>query len=527
MAFYPAMMDDRSRFWRYRSQWLKLGLLMLVFGGLLFLGLFQERQRIVKEQFQWLASHARMIDQNIARQIEGVDSALTAALRDVDQLHDRGADYQSLNSRLDVLSDVMPGVRTITVLDSAGDALASSRENLVGRNFSHRSYFTQAMQLADPQVVMLSPPFLTLLNVYSMNLTRVSVKAPGQVDMMATATLDPEFFKVLLSSVLFADDVSVEIIYSDGTLALRYPESPDSLGINQNWSGSVYSRFVTAGGVEQTLEGRTAPGGDEVWVALRSMKKDPLSPTGTMIVAVARDPVQALSTWQYLVRIAVAIWLTTLIASVILLLVYQERQARLSSLQEEKEEIRRQAELQIRQMAFYDDLTQLPNRRLFLERLDQVRASGARHGWHSALLFLDIDGFKKVNDTYGHEQGDRLLQEVARRLQAEIRREDTAARLAGDEFVVMLPELAGDLEQACRAAETVAQKILESLSQQYVFGAVSHRCTGSLGITLFGEGDDSIDEIIKRADRAMYAAKAAGRNTYRIEQSITHHASVQ
>jgi diguanylate cyclase (GGDEF)-like protein/PAS domain S-box-containing protein len=176
----------------------------------------------------------------------------------------------------------------------------------------------------------------------------------------------------------------------------------------------------------------------------------------------------------------------------------------------------KEAENQIKHLAFYDPLTGLPNRRLLMDRLAQALSSGARHHRNGALLFVDLDDFKTINDTLGHYQGDLLLEQVAQRLSTCIREGDTVARLGGDEFVVMLEDLSEDALVAATQAEAVGEKILFTLNQMYRLGLCEHHSTPSIGITLFGDDPhESIDEPLKRADLAMYQAKAAGRNTLR------------
>lgn len=188
------------------------------------------------------------------------------------------------------------------------------------------------------------------------------------------------------------------------------------------------------------------------------------------------------------------------------------------------------AEEQIQRLAFYDPLTNLPNRRLFLDRFDQALAAALRNQGLGALMFLDLDQFKGLNDRYGHIMGDELLVEVARRLCLCLRGVDTVARLGGDEFVVMLQNLEGaegqeaSPAQAARLAEGVAEKIRITLAEPYLLTprgesggeqVVRYCCTASIGICLFDGDSPGRDELIRRADVAMYAAKSAGRNTVR------------
>jgi len=176
---------------------------------------------------------------------------------------------------------------------------------------------------------------------------------------------------------------------------------------------------------------------------------------------------------------------------------------------------RKVAEEKIKSLAFYDHLTELPNRRLLLDRLQQAMASSARSGRAGALLFIDLDNFKALNDTLGHDVGDLLLQQAAQRLVACVREGDSVARLGGDEFVVMLEELDEDNLDAAAQTEAIGEKILAILSKPYQLAGHECRSTSSIGATLFGGHRESIEELMKQADIAMYQAKKAGRNILR------------
>lgn len=168
---------------------------------------------------------------------------------------------------------------------------------------------------------------------------------------------------------------------------------------------------------------------------------------------------------------------------------------------------------QINRLAFYDPLTGLPNRRLLFDRLRHALAQSSRHQQEGALLFIDLDNFKDLNDTCGHDMGDQLLIQVARRLSSHVRAEDTLARLGGDEFVLMLEGLHPEHEACIQQIETVANKILQALAAPYLLPGHSYTSTASIGVALFSEAHSTVDEVLKRADLAMYQAKSAGRNT--------------
>jgi len=174
--------------------------------------------------------------------------------------------------------------------------------------------------------------------------------------------------------------------------------------------------------------------------------------------------------------------------------------------------LRKKADEEIWNLAFFDPLTRLPNRRLLLDRLAQALTASARHRRCGALLFIDLDNFKAINDTLGHDKGDQLLQQTALRLSACVRKGDTVARLGGDEFVVMLGDLSEDQHEAAAQIEIVGSNILATLNQAYSLGGHEVHSTPSIGMTSFSEGKDSVDELLRRADLAMYQGKASGRN---------------
>ncbi len=175
----------------------------------------------------------------------------------------------------------------------------------------------------------------------------------------------------------------------------------------------------------------------------------------------------------------------------------------------------RAARQEIRRLAFYDPLTDLPNRRLLQDRLEHALRATARNQHHGALMLIDMDNFKSLNDTLGHDKGDLMLQEVARRLLACMRGSDTVARLGGDEFVVLVDDMGPQRELAILHATAVAEKVVQALARPYDIAGHVHSSSTSVGIALFGHDALSAEETLKRSDVAMYQAKAAGRNTLR------------
>jgi diguanylate cyclase (GGDEF)-like protein len=198
----------------------------------------------------------------------------------------------------------------------------------------------------------------------------------------------------------------------------------------------------------------------------------------------------------------------------------QNRQRTMATISAQKEDLER-ALAEIEQLAFYDVLTQLPNRRLFMDRLEQARAESRRNGRYAALLFIDMDNFKSLNDRHGHNAGDALLCQVALRLQDSLRQTDTIARFGGDEFAILLGSLDEDPACARHNTQAVADKIVESLACPYLLeistgehpaSLIEHQSTASIGVVLFLGQTEDVRALLIAADKAMYAVKAAGGN---------------
>lgn len=182
----------------------------------------------------------------------------------------------------------------------------------------------------------------------------------------------------------------------------------------------------------------------------------------------------------------------------------------------------KEAEAVIRHLAYYDTLTNLPNRRLLHDRITQAQLGSLRSGHHVALVFLDLDNFKILNDTRGHDVGDLLLVEMARRIQANVRGGDTVARLGGDEFVLIFEDLSIDAAVAATQVAQMGEKIRQAIAMPCDLAGISFQCTASFGVALTRGQDDSVTTLLKNADLAMYKAKGAGRDTVRFFRSANN-----
>ena len=181
------------------------------------------------------------------------------------------------------------------------------------------------------------------------------------------------------------------------------------------------------------------------------------------------------------------------------------------------------AENEMKELAFYDPLTMLPNRRLMLDRINQGIAASGRSQQYYALMFIDLDHFKALNDSLGHDIGDLMLQAISQRLSVCVREGDTVARIGGDEFMVMLENLSKSAKNSSSLAVSVGNKILSAIDKPFQLAGHDCRCSASIGLTIFTGHSYSVDELKKQADIAMYQAKAAGRNMLRIFKIDSHY----
>jgi len=199
------------------------------------------------------------------------------------------------------------------------------------------------------------------------------------------------------------------------------------------------------------------------------------------------------------------------VATVLILVVIVVRQTSLLS----DSELLLNAEKKIHNLAYYDPLTQLPNRRQVTEKLEQAIFSAKRHQTYGAVFCIDVDNFKNLNDSKGHEMGDALLIAISGRMKAHLAEGDMVARSGGDEFVVVLTNLSDEHSQAALHAESIAERLVRVIRSPFQIVNTEHHSSISIGITLFGADSESSDEILKRADNAMYQAKSAGKNTWK------------
>ena len=724
--------------------WLLLALCLAGLGAYLAVKLAREHAQIAAQELERLTIQSRVVEDNLTRQLDAINLALESVVAELPYWA-RQADGQDVAiRRLKSMEASMPAVRTLLVLDAQGTVILSSRAELMRRNFSQRDYFQAPLRSLNVQALHVSAPFKSVLNVFSLALTRTVLDASGQFGGVVVASVEPIDIEILLNSVRYADDMRSMLVHGDGKVFVIAPQNPAVLGKDLSDAGSFLSQHLRRGRAVSSFSGTAYATGDQRLPVLRTIQPQALAMDKPLVIVVSRELDALFAPWQRDVRnqllafgllallSSLGLWfyrhqhlqhrmsqqrlkLATEAAGVgiwefdlksrryhwdsamfalyglnprrvnernddwhELLLpgelvrikaatraVLRQRQAfnltfqirrqdgelrfmrnratlhrdelgapsRLIGTAEDVTErklreadlrvaaaafecqesimvtdasqtilrvnhaftalfgfstldavgmtprivqsgrhdpayyvamwdsiarsgawqgeiwdrrkngehfpvwlsitavsgdddgavshyvathtdltLRKAAEVEIQQLAYYDPLTGLPNRRLLQDRLHQAMSHAKRERGRLALLFLDLDKFKPVNDAFGHAAGDELLQAVAQRLQACVRESDTVARVGGDEFVLLLPGI-----EAAVDASAVARKIHDALRAPFT---LSHgqgvRMSASTGIAVYPEHGSDETELTQRADAAMYEAKAGGRDRYAV-----------
>ncbi len=739
---------------RYKIEWALLGFVVLILGVLIGYGFYREHADIAARERDRLQAQAQVIDENLGHQLKGMNDALANVLNEFPP-GAAGSKHPETSRYLKTLTGAMPGVRTMSILDAQGTVLAASRERLAGQNFAYREYFTTPRARPEPGMLYVSTPFRTVETaVFSLNVGRVAIGSKGEFAGIVIATLDPDYFKVVLRSVLYAPDMTAYLVHADGKVFAAMPANESPLGKDLSMPGSNFSQFQEGGQAAAPMMGIDYTTGEQRMRALRAIRPAELKMDKPLVISVGRNVSAVFAPWRGEVianggfyglfaalagaglyfsqrrrksfhsaklqseqalresearlrfhtdnsllaivecdarfvvtrwagtagtmfgwsleetigkpivdlriffeediaqvqeaiqrfasgeqrhaafvsrsctkdgKVIVCEWYNTVLndsdgrlVSVMSQVVdITERRRAEQDLRDSAEKLRmfadnvpamtvsydehlrcrfvnrrfaeffgltvettlgmhlrevvgektyheiqghyervlqghpvtyhrthtrqdgqsceleikllphldgqgailgcfsvaaditehKLAEERFQRKAHHDSLTDLPNRLLFNDRLDQAISVAKRSSRQFALLYLDLDRFKAVNDTLGHAAGDELLKAVAARIRHQVRESDTVARVGGDEFTVILPDFARREE-----AEAVAGKIVAALGLPFPLGGVAQSIEigTSIGIAVYpGDGQDA-DALVISADAAMYSAKRMG-----------------
>jgi signal transduction histidine kinase/CheY-like chemotaxis protein len=291
---------------RHRRQWLLLAAGILGLAALLSWGLAQQRSALLEDEGRRLGEQAGVVERSLARKLRSTQQMLDP-LTAGRPLGPTPGEPAAMNAMLRALAEVHAGVRTISVVDAEGRVFASNRDELVGTRFAaERDYFKAARSGNDVTLLYLSAPFRTAAGVHAMNATRVMQDAQGRFAGVVTATLDPDDFSLLLSSVNFAPDMWSAVAHETGPLVMASPPHPDLDGVNLNTPGSMFARHLAAGGEPTLLRDRMAPDGEVRLIAQRTVREPAVRTDHALVVAVSRSEAAVLSGWYRLAAGAAA-----------------------------------------------------------------------------------------------------------------------------------------------------------------------------------------------------------------------------
>ncbi len=430
-----------------------------------------------------------------------------------------GARKRELHALLKSLVENAPEIAVMHVSNAQGSYIYSSLDVVPAINIGDRDYFKRQQNDAAAGLVI-SPPLISrTTGKWTLVLSRRIDLEDGSFAGIVNVILNLDYFQQFYRTFNLGAHGVVAMYDREYHLSARYPPSEEMMGkvipigvksyIDKGDTFGIYHVTTSLDGVQRQM-------------GFRQVKDLPL-----YVFAGLGDD-------DYLARWHQHVWEYSTGALIFGLVVigFVFRQWRAEEALHDSEIKSRYAEEQINNLAFYDPLTGLPNRRLLHDRLQHALDSSGRSGKEGALLFMDLDNFKNLNDTLGHDIGDLLLQQVAKRVELTVRKGDTVARLGGDEFVVILEGLSEKSIEAAAQTETVGEKIIAAFKQTFQLGMHERHSTPSIGATLFKGQSQTIEEIIKQADIAMYQAKKSGRNMLRffdpkMQESINTRASLE
>jgi len=379
------------------AQWLELGMALIILGGAIAFNLYLEHGRAATREQDRLAVQARVIAENMERHLASASRALEGVRSDF--LHWK--ESSGLQLRLKAITNAMPGIRTMSVLDAEGTIFASNRPELIGNNFSYRDYFQAAQQHPNPDMLYVSPPFKTVLGASAINLTRVISGPRGEFAGIVTATLDPEYFRTLMASVLYAPDMWDAIGHGDGLLFLMVPEREGLQGMSLAQPGSLFSQHRDSGQVATVLSGRVYATREVRIMAQRTVHPDTLKMDKPLVVAVSRDLGMVFQPWRHDALMQAGLFVLIAVISLVGLYAFQghqrkfERQAAeaAAALQQSAERLQLATEASGVGVWDYDLVTKalVWNDAMYgIYGIDRAAVSSLYEAWHNSVLPEDM-----------------------------------------------------------------------------------------------------------------------------------------
>jgi diguanylate cyclase (GGDEF)-like protein len=484
-------------------------LLSLTASGLYWWQLFSAENQLRSETIAQAELRARQLNGSVADQVDILIRYVDFAAQELAESYEPGKSRGFVNQANKIALRFPPhSLLQIAVIDDKG-FLAVSSLGVKGKVFlGDRDHFRIHANSEKQRLFISAPVFGRVSKQWTIQFTR-PIWRNGRFAGVVVFSLSPEYLHKTLAAVALASDDSISIIRESGEYLARNQGIEKALGqsvtSNRGFLGPDAaprgsfrdaSKFDKILRLYQWQRLSEAP----VIVILGISEETLLKPVEEIIAQNRRQAGAAMT----------ILWLFTFGAVALLLRLNAQQNVIVESAR------------QVQHLAFYDSLTDLPNRRLLIDRLRQSLAVQKRNLWFGAVIFIDLDNFKQLNDRHGHAVGDLLLIQTADRLRGCVREMDTVARFGGDEFVMIINELEIDKAKSRLLAGSIAEKIRTALSKPFVLNAqgpgkdgktVEHLCSASIGVAVFNSGDGNEDDILNWADHAMYRAKEAGKNT--------------
>ncbi|MBF0563263.1 MAG: EAL domain-containing protein, partial [Alphaproteobacteria bacterium] len=483
-----------------RRAWLFAIGLVLSQAALLAWDLEREYRRTLDTEYARLADAARLADDNISGSLRTID----LLLRDVgEELERHGPAKAAVMSEYMVTrARAFPEVTTVVVTNADGIITATTRPEILGWAVRDRPYYAMVRDAADRDRTFFTPlTFAKPTNVYVIFVSRALPSRDGQWAGIVSVTLDIRMFDALLASIRPGDTSSaMAFVGKDGRVISRVPEPERFVGLDIT-KGPHFAEHVASGRKLSFHRSVTRTDGVEKISAVRTVAD------GSFVLMVTRPVAEALAPWRDEVMnqgIGFLVLSIAVLSLTGLAIRHHRREVDAKALAEAAQE-------RIEFLAYHDALTGLPNRALAEDRMKVAMAYADRSNSQLAVLLFDLDNFKTINDTFGHQFGDDLLKKVADRLAGSVRTTDTVSRHSGDEFLVVVADV-----RSPDAMNNVADKILQLMVEPFDIQDHTISTSASIGIVLYPDDGRDFETLLKKVDTAMYGAKESGRNTYRL-----------
>ena len=494
------MQTARANTWFGRRAWLFAIGLVAAQAAFFAWTVDQEYRHTLETEYARLGDAARIADENISGSLRAIDLLLKDVSAEADRHGDGDAaamtDYMAARAR------AFPEARTVLATSPEGIVTATTRPGIRGMDVRDRPYYALIRGATERDPTMftaLAEAKLTRDNVIFA--TRALFDRDGHWAGVVTAALEIRLFHALLASIRPDDTgTTMVLIGKDGRIVSRAPEPERFVGFDLSTGGSAFERHLATGLKQSFHRLITRTDHLDKLVAVRTVGDR------SFVLIVAKPVEAALAPWrartlhQGLAMLVLSLAVLSLTG---LAIRHHGQEARARAAAEA-------AEQRVAFLAYHDTLTGLPNRALAEDRMTVAMAYADRANTQSALLFLDLDNFKTINDSAGHQFGDELLKQVADRLSGCVRATDTISRHGGDEFLVVVATDPGP-----DAVSAVAEKILERLSEPFEILSRTVSVSASIGIAVYPEDGRDFETLLRKVDTAMYHAKEIGRNTYR------------